>query len=103
MHVMQSMMELGIHSLEALELKSLLEKRFAIALPATLAFDYPTTSSIASFITGLIQTTPTQHEKYAYKEALGQTVDMIQERVLEILRSILGTDISIDQVLAPLQ
>ena len=93
-------MELGIDSFGAIELRNTLEERFAVSLPATLAFDYPTTSTMVTFIFELLHTVPIQRrqQKHMGERAQDQTMIMTEERLLDIVRSILGTDISVDQV-----
>ena len=41
----------GLDSLGSVELRSQVSERFGIALPATLAYDYPTVQALAEFIT----------------------------------------------------
>ena len=49
----QPLMEAGLDSLGAVELRNALGSRFGIPdLPATLTFDYPYISALASFISG---------------------------------------------------
>ena len=47
----QPIMEAGLDSLGAVELRSSLQTKFAVDLPATLTFDYPTIASVAKFLT----------------------------------------------------
>ena len=46
----QPLMEAGMDSLGAVELRTALNKTFAVDLPATVTFDYPTVSALASCI-----------------------------------------------------
>ena len=101
---MQPMTELGIDSFGAIELRSALEQAFAITLPATLAYDYPTTSTLAKYISEVLHTIPIQHEQHANtgKTAHDQDAILVQERLLTLVGSILGTRISVDQVPIPI-
>lgn len=48
-----SLMESGLDSLGAVELKNSLSQHFEVELPATFTFDYPTPGAMASYIAGL--------------------------------------------------
>lgn len=49
---------MGLDSLAAVDLRNRLSSKFGVALPATLAFDYPTASSLAAHIASLLGTLP---------------------------------------------
>ena len=98
---MQPLMELGIDSFGALDLQNMLEQAFAITLPATLAYDYPTASALAKYISEVLHTIVIQQHTHMGKTANDQDVILIQERLRDIAGSILGTSISVDQVLTP--
>jgi acyl carrier protein len=49
----QSLLDLGLDSLMALELKSLLESGLGVALSPTLVFDYPSVEAIAVFLAAI--------------------------------------------------
>jgi len=46
----QPLMEAGLDSLAAVELRNELGSRFGIEMPATLMFDYPTLAALSSFV-----------------------------------------------------
>ena len=53
-----SLMEAGLDSLGAVELRNALSKQFGLELPATLTFDYPTSAAISGFIADSIAPMP---------------------------------------------
>ena len=50
----QPLMEAGLDSLGALELRDTISRQFSIELPATVMFDYPSIAALAGFIAGQI-------------------------------------------------
>ena len=48
----RSWMQAGLDSLGAVELRNAITARFAVDVPATLAFDYPTQAAILGFVVG---------------------------------------------------
>ncbi len=50
----QSLLELGLDSLMALELRNRLESALAVALPSTLLFDHPTPERLVAFLLGAL-------------------------------------------------
>ena len=54
----QPVMEAGLDSLGSVELRSSLQTRFAVELPATLTFDYPTTASLSKFLSSQLHAMP---------------------------------------------
>ncbi len=51
----QPLMEAGLDSLGAVELRTSLAERFGLDLPATLTFDYPTVAALSAFINSQLQ------------------------------------------------
>lgn len=50
----QPLMEAGLDSLGAVDLRNALSTQFAVELPSTVTFDYPTLPALAAFIAGLL-------------------------------------------------
>ena len=49
----QPLMDAGLDSLGAVELKNALSARFGVQLPATLVMDHPTPHAIAGYLSGM--------------------------------------------------
>lgn len=52
----QPLMEAGLDSLSAVELRNSLSQKFGVELPPTVLFDYPSTAAMSRFLAGLVET-----------------------------------------------
>lgn len=91
-------MEAGLDSLGAVELRTQLADRFSIELPATITFDYPSPNALASFVTThMMRAEPIAPQN---ETEIGPRMDLddIQSTVREIVASIIGHDLTSEQV-----
>ena len=97
---MQPLSEAGVDSLGAVELRNKLEASLGIELPATITFDYPTTSALASFLA--TRMSPAQPDQAANAPAGEQakSQESVEREIQDILRSMLGAEVQVDQVSA---
>ena len=100
----QSLMEAGLDSLGALELRNQLATRFSQDLPATLIFDYASAEGIAGFLVGQMvsfkQTDDREVDRYAQVSALSApSIDAIQQAVSGLVTSTAGLTLEPNQVL----
>ena len=99
---MQPLMEMGFDSLSVMELRTALEAKFSLTLPATLSFDHPTASAIAHYIEGELcdashiplqdtwQRSPRVPERTSIEE--------IQVALIDMVKSMIGINITLEQV-----
>ena len=50
----EPLMDAGVDSLGAVELRSAISKRTGLEMPATLVFDYPTPAALVEYVSGLV-------------------------------------------------
>jgi 3-oxoacyl-(acyl-carrier-protein) synthase/acyl carrier protein len=91
------LMDSGLDSLGAVELRNSLSASFNLQLPATLVFDYPTIEALTKYIIGTSKTSLTR-KKQQQATASNEIATDIKQRVLSIASLILGSvDIQEDQ------
>lgn len=54
----QPLMESGLDSLSAIDLRNAIERHFAVQLPATVIFDYPSIDALTGIIASLAASKP---------------------------------------------
>ncbi len=86
------LMDSGLDSLGAVELRNSLAASFNVQLPATIVFDYPNIEALSKFINGLAQPTPRPGRQQQRTGASVETTADITKKVLSIVSLVLGSD-----------
>ena len=78
MPVDQPLMEAGLDSLGALDLRNAAAAHFAVDLPATLVIDYPSLSALAPYISGLLAVSSTSKAAPVQHQGVLQSMEAIR-------------------------
>lgn len=73
----QPLMEAGLDSIGAVELRNVVSARFGVDLPATATFDYPTAQSLARYLSAQVAPSPAQFATGAVTQSLQTGPDML--------------------------
>ena len=84
----QPLMEAGLDSLGAVELRNALTAQFAIQLPATLIFNYPSIAAIAAFLS--TATVQGEYKDFSAESSFSQSLSEVRSQLPYILMSEAG-------------
>ena len=102
-----SIVQAGLDSLGAVELRNTVASKYSINCPATLAFDYPTASALSEFVAMALPKTEDSCTAAASQPLPSElpsllssvNADEILGRVTRIVNGVLGIEISLSQPL----
>ena len=101
-NLLQPLMEAGLDSLGAVELRNQLATSFtSVELPATLTFDYPTVNALAGFIAAQQHQSQGQNQpNRGHERAQASTTDLddVLQQISHTVESMLGVSVNPAQV-----
>ncbi len=95
----QPLMEAGLDSLAAVELRNQLAAHFNVDLAPTLSFDFPTAAALASHISS--KTAEASHDILSVESVLPElSLEEVEEVVSQITAEVMGVTVDRHQVLS---
>ena len=101
--MLQPLMEAGLDSIGAVELRNAVSTKFGIELPATATFDYPSADALARYVVGQTATAGQSFGRQQPRQAIEQPmVDQrhIAAQLAATVSELLGFEVPADQVRA---
>lgn len=92
----QPLMEAGLDSIGAVELRNTVAAKFGVELPATVTFDYPTLDALAQFVASKVAPEISSGEYYepmaylssaANDQALRSKIAEVEKQLLDVVRT----------------
>jgi acyl carrier protein len=90
----QPLMEEGLDSIAAVELRNVISARFGVELPATATFDYPTIQSLAAYLSARVAPSPAQFVAGAVTHSLqtGPDTQALTHAIQQVIQMPLRKD-----------
>ena len=94
----QPLMEAGLDSLAAVELRNQLAARFSVDLAPTLSFDFPTAAALASHIACKMTDSSVEDLSATYAAQPGLSLEELEDQIQLVTAEVMGTTVAKHQV-----